>query len=220
MSVPNLPSLPHPSADGVTIEYIQHLVNALDFAIEQLNRGEPTKNNILDNLASGDYLQFDGQTFRNKRFPMGSLYISSAAETTLSVQNTWYKAAGTTTDVTIGPEMQGKTILTVDIRIKFIGTVPTHIHGAASFASNTSIGTNKVLEYGAYFYDDSAASGNILAHSVMQRNHGANDIGTGAIHFDVQMNTNDYVEFWIRCTSTPVVNATVDNMYLFIMGVG
>ncbi len=218
MTVSNIPALPHPTKDNIDRTYMDQLVNSLEFALEQLNRGEPVKNNVIANPASGDYLQFDGQTWRNVRFPMGSFYISSPSLTTISVQNTWYKVAGTTTDVTVN-DFDGKTALSVDNRLKYTGTISTHVHGVVSFASDT-VGTNKVLEYGAYHYDDSAASGSILTHSVVQRTHGSVDIGTGAIHFDVTLDTNDYIEFHIRCTSTPTTNATIENAYLFIMGMG
>jgi hypothetical protein len=85
MSVPNLPSLPHPPADGATREYMQHLVNALDYAIGQLNRGEPLKNNVIGGptgsaLAAGDHLIFEGQTWRN--YPSATDTITSGTTQT------------------------------------------------------------------------------------------------------------------------------------------
>jgi len=71
------------------------------------------------------------------------------------------------------------------------------VHGVISFTSNAAI-ANKTLEYAAYHYDDSAASGAILAHSIMGRYHSAVDIGTGAIHFDATLEQNDYIEFHVR----------------------
>lgn len=147
-----------------------------------------------------------------------SLYISSSASTTLSVQNTWYKASGTTTDVNLH-RFSGKTLLAVDNRLQYTGTPDIHIHGVMSFSSSTDSGTNKTLGYAAYHYDDSAASGSILTHSIVNRLHSNNDVGTGAIHFDAILETNDYIEFHVRCESDPVVNATIMYGYLFVMGV-
>ena len=220
MSVPNLPSLPHPPADGATREYMQHLVNALDYAIEQLNRGEPIKNNVLDNLASGDNLEFDGETWRNivpKFRSFASCYISSSALTTINTINVWEKAAGTTTDVTIN-DYEGKTISTVDNRLKYIGTRTLHVHAACSFSAS-SVSPNKTFEYSAWHYDDSAASGSILDQATMIRRHGSSDTGTGAIHFDIMLDTNDYVEFHVRNT-TDATNVTIDKMYLALVGMG
>lgn len=146
----------------------------------------------------------------------GSNYISSSAATSVSVQNDWYKAAGTTTDVSLH-RFSGKTLLSVNNRLQYTGTPSIHTHAVVSFSSAIASGNNKILEYAAYHYDDSAGSGSIITHSIMRRNHSTSDVGTGAIHFDVTMDTNDYVEFHIRNT-TDTTNATITHMYMFILG--
>jgi len=142
----------------------------------------------------------------------GSIYVSSSAETTISGADTWTKAAGTTTAVSLN-----RFTMPADNRLYYTGVADCHIHGVVSFTSSIASGTNKVLGYGAYHYDDSGASGSVLAHSEMRRNHGNTDIGTGAIHFDVTMETDDYVEFYMK-NVTDTVNCTADYMYMFVMG--
>jgi hypothetical protein len=219
MTVHTLPIFPKfRTRDGeIDIEYMRQLIDTLEQAIDTLNVREPLKNNVVENLASGDYLQYDGQTWRNTRFPMGSIYISSSAETTISASSTWTKAAGTTTDVTVN-QFDGTTALGVDNRLKYTGTIPTHIHGVVTFSSSTA-SPNQTMEYGCYYYDDSAASGSVIDHSIVSRRHGSSDIGTGAMHFDVMLETNDYVEFHVR-NMTSTANATIENCYIFMMGMG
>lgn len=148
-------------------------------------------------------------------FSFASTYISSSATTTISNPNEWTKAAGTTTDVNLH-RFSGKTLLSVDNRLQYTGTPDVHVHGVVSFTSSAAVPA-KTLEYAAYHYDDSAASGAILTHSIMARYHGATDIGTGAIHFDAMLETNDYVEFWVR-NITDSNNLTINYMYMFMMG--
>ena len=69
-----------------------------------------------------------------------SMYVSAAAETTISDAN-WTKAAGTTTDVSLH-RFDGKTALSVDNRLKYTGSPDIHIHGVVSFSSTIASGTN------------------------------------------------------------------------------
>lgn len=149
-------------------------------------------------------------------FSYGSMYISSSAATTISVAGTYVKAAGTTTDVNLH-RFDGKVALGVNNRLKYTGTPNIHVHGAASFTTTMASGTNKVMGFAAYHYDDSAASGSTLTHSVVQANHVSTTPQSSAIHFDVMLSTNDYIEFWVTNT-TDTTSPTVTHMYLFMMG--
>lgn len=145
--------------------------------------------------------------------PHGSLYISSSAETTISTVSTWTKAAGTTATVNLRSFDDDSG---TNNRLRYTGTPDIHVHGVVSFTSQVAT-ANKTLEYGAYHYDDSGASGAVLTHSIMGRRHATTDIGTGAIHFDVVLETNDYIELHIQNT-TDNTNATVTYAYLFMLG--
>ena len=171
---------------------------------------------LLADNTTGDISPQDVRDFLETMHPpYGSCYITTSAETTISDGN-FTKAAGTTTDVNLH-RFSGKTLLTVDNRLKYIGSPDIHVHGAVSFSMHIATGTNKVVELGAYVYDDSAATGAVLAHSVVSRNAASTAIGTGALHFDVMLSTNDYVELHVKNT-TDTINITVDKMYVFMMG--
>lgn len=148
--------------------------------------------------------------------PYGSCYISSSAETSITDTTSFVKAAGTTTDVSLH-RFDGKTALSVDNRLKYTGSPDVHVHGVVSFSMSIASGTNKVLELAAYHYDDSLASGDKLTHSIVSRNASNTAIGTGALHFDVTLSTNDFIELHVRNT-TDTTNVTINNGYIFIMG--
>ena len=54
-----------------------------------------------------------------------------------------------------------------------------------------------------------------LAHSVIRRTVGSTAEGTGALHFDVTLSTNDYVELW--CVNSATKNITMTAAYMFLM---
>jgi hypothetical protein len=139
----------------------------------------------------------------------GSMYISTPVLTDITTQNVWQKAAGTTTDVNLN-RFSGKTLLTVDNRLQYIGTPDIHVHGVVDFSSIAS-NSNKDLEYGV------ALNGTIIAHSVNRRTHGNTDHGIGACHFDTMLSTNHYLEIYVR-NLTDVTDLTLVHAYMFVMG--
>lgn len=165
----------------------------------------------------GDLSAQDLRDFLETMHPAyGSIYISSTAETTITDSTNFFKAAGTTSDVSLH-RYSGTTALSVNNRLRYDGAPDIHVHGVISFSMTIASGTNKVLELGAYHYDDSASSGSVLEHSIVSRNAGSTAIGTGALHFDATLSTNDYVELHVKNT-TDTVNVTIDKAYLFMMG--
>lgn len=170
---------------------------------------------FADNV-SGDISPADLRDFLDTMNPpYASMYISTESATTINTINVWEKAAGTTTDVNLN-RFDGKTALTVDNRLKYTGTPDIHVHGVVDFSSSAA-SANKVLEYAVYHFDDSAASGSIVTHSINGRTHGNTDRGIGACHFDLMLSTNDYVELHVRNT-TDATNMTFHYAYLFMMG--
>lgn len=171
---------------------------------------------LADNTSQAISPQDLRDLMESLHFSYASMYISSAAATTVSVAGTYVKAAGTTTDVNLH-RFSGKTALAVDNRLKYTGSPDIHIHGAASFTTSMASGTNKVMGFAAYHYDDSAGSGSTLTHSIITANHAGTTPQSSALHFDVMLSTNDYIEFWVTNT-TDTVSPTVNQMYLFMMG--
>jgi hypothetical protein len=141
----------------------------------------------------------------------GGLYISASAATTPGGTATPLKALGTTTATNLR-----NFTMPANNRLMYTGTPSIHTHGVISFTSSTA-SANKTLSYYVYHYDDSAGSGAVIAHSQMKRRHSNTDVGTGALHFDVMLDTNDYIELWVA-NDTDTTNFTIDHAYMFILG--
>jgi hypothetical protein len=146
----------------------------------------------------------------------GSLYVTTPAATTISGSGVWTKALGTTTDVSTH-RFSGKTILGVDNRLRYDGIAETHLHAVITFSMSVATGSNISVEAAAYHYDASAVSGSIIAHSIVSHTLASTSIETGALHFDIMVDTNDYLEFHLR-NMTNTTSLTVNNLYLFAMG--
>lgn len=139
----------------------------------------------------------------------GTIYMSTAVETVISSGDTWTKSLGTTTSVSLrGFDMPANN------RLRYTGTPSVHLHGIITLTSSTAA-ANKTLGYGAYFYDDSAASGSVITSTEIRRRHTSTDIGAAAVAFDQVVDTNDYIELHIK-NITDSTNATVDYMYMSI----
>lgn len=171
---------------------------------------------LADNTSGAISPQDLRDLMESLHFSFGSLYISTPAETSIANQNEWTKVAGTTTDVNLH-RFEGKTALAVDNRLKYTGAAMVHVHAVFNW-SQTSASSNVEFDAAAYHYDDSAASGSILTHSIVRRKQGTgSDVGAAAAHFDVMMDTNDYVEMHVR-NVTNDTNVTFQYAYMFIMG--
>jgi hypothetical protein len=168
---------------------------------------------LFANNTTGDISAQDLRDFLETMHPpFASLYISTSAETTVSSADTFYKAAGTTTSVSLH-----RFDMPADNRLRYTGTPDTHVHGVVSFSASIASGTNKVLGFAAYHYDDSAASGVVLASSEVRTNIATTAIESSAIHFDATLETNDYIEFHAK-NVTDTVNLTIDYGYMFMLG--
>jgi len=144
--------------------------------------------------------------------PMGGMYFSSAVETVIATVDTWTKSLGTTTST-------GLTSFTMPTnnRLLFTGVSPRHMHIACSM-SMIAAGNNKVLEFGIYHWDASAGSGSMVESSKLQRKVGTGlDVGALALHCDVLLDENDFLEMHVMNT-TDAVNLTLTHAYLFAMG--
>jgi hypothetical protein len=137
----------------------------------------------------------------------GSLYITAPAATPISVPGTFTKASGGTTQVDDHRvEMPG------DNRLTYMGDATVHIHLVVNLSAQCA-SNNQVLGFAV------AKNGAVVEHSVMEHFIGnATDVKVMAIHADMDMEPNDYVELWVtNYTSTGAV--TVKRGYMYFMGI-
>jgi len=165
---------------------------------------------------TGDISPQDLRDFLETMHPgFGSFYISTPAATSITDSTNYFKCAGTTTDISLH-RFDGKTALTVDNRLKYTGSTDVHIHGAVTVSFSVASGTNKVLEFDVYHYDDSAASGAVIGSSKVVVNAASTSVQSTALHFDLTLSQNDYLELHVKNT-TDTTNVQVDAMYFFIL---
>ena len=144
--------------------------------------------------------------------PFGSMYVSSSAETTIATKDVFVKVAGTTAAVNLmNFDMPS------DNRLRYLGSSPRHMHVACSIGM-TAAANNQITHWRIIHYDASEDSTTQLVHSDVQRKVGtATDIGSTALHCDVMMGENDYLELWVS-NGTGTANITCDYMYMFALG--
>jgi hypothetical protein len=137
--------------------------------------------------------------------PYGSFSTNVAAATTLT-QDVYSKMAGTTT---AGDMNQFD--MPVDGRLRYTGVPNRHMHIAVT-TSFTCANNNKVIGLKI------AKNGTVLDDTIARRkvSTGA-DIGSTALHGDVMLSTNDYLELFLT-NETDSTNATIENVYFFAVG--
>lgn len=144
--------------------------------------------------------------------PFGGIYTDTPVETVIGSMGAYVKALGTT---------QANNLRNMDMptdnRLRFKGAVPYHVHLACSI-SMKSEGNNNLAAFKLYFYDDSASAGALIDGSQVNRYIGTGaDEGSTALHWDLVMDVNDYLELHVA-NLTNNGNITVSNFYLFGMG--
>ena len=144
----------------------------------------------------------------------GRCSMQANATTTAGGSGTFSKILGTT--AMSGDEVFFDDDTGVSNRLKYTGVSPRHVHIAASLSMSTSSG-NKICEFKAYHWDASVGSGSLLDSSLISRKTGAGagDLGAAAVHADVMMDTNDYIEIWATCEDASTI--TVEDLYFFAM---
>lgn len=145
--------------------------------------------------------------------PYGGLYFSTPAETTISDTN-FTKALGTTTITNQSSDIDDNS---VSNRLRYTGALARHFHIVVQATVTIASGTNKNVGVGLYYYDDSAASGSVLAHSEARTTIQTTAEEQITSHADVMMDTNDYIELHVK-NSTDTVNVTVELGYMFCVG--
>lgn len=165
---------------------------------------------LADNSSGAITPQDERNIAFSMKWPQGSIYMTSSAETTISEAGTYVKAAGTTTlSDNTAPYLFDMPAVN---RLRYTGATAVHAHIAIT-VSFTMAGNNKTA--GLSVYKNGTTQ---LAHSIVHRlvSTGA-DIGSTALHADCAMAQNDYIELWVT-NITDATNATVDLMYMFAMG--
>lgn len=132
----------------------------------------------------------------------GSMYVSSAAETTISGVDTPTKAAGTTT---AGVKLRDFTH--ANNRLTYTG-VPTRAFIISLSATITSASSNQSLAFHI------AKTGSVAVASLQRRKIATgSDEGSVSVMVELELATNDYVEFFVE-NKTGSGNITVELMNL------
>ncbi len=144
--------------------------------------------------------------------PYGGIFTLTPVETVISSAGVYVKGA-CQTQVNNARNFD----MPADNRLRYIGLIPFHMHIAVSL-SMTSAGSNLVASFKLFRFDDSEASGALIDGSRVNRHIATGtDEGSTALHWDVILETNDYLELHIA-NLTNVSNITLTNLYLFAMG--
>jgi len=138
--------------------------------------------------------------------PFGGMFFTVAAVTTISVQGTLVKAAGTTA-LTNARNFT----MPSDNRLTYTGVPDRHVHIAMSL-SFTGAGSNEDISIAI------AKNGVVLTHSILTRFLGTGqDHGATASHGDVVLSTNDFLEVFVT-NEDSTSDITIQQGYLFAVG--
>ena len=138
--------------------------------------------------------------------PFGGLSFTLAAATTISVQGTMVKAAGTTA-LTNARNFTAPG----DNRLTYTGTPDRHVHIAMSVSFTTS-GSNEDISIAI------AKNGVVLTHSKLTRFLATGqDHGATASHGDVVLSTNDFIEVFVT-NEDSTSDVTIQQGYIFAVG--
>jgi hypothetical protein len=143
-------------------------------------------------------------------YSVGALYVTTPAATTITVQGTYYKAAGTTATTNLIKWDANST----NNRLRYTGTRTVHAHIAATI-SMTAGNNNQILGFRVVRNGDPAATDAVASSAIRKIATGA-DIGSTALHADFMMNTNDYIEVWVT-NQTSTATVTLENLYFFVL---
>lgn len=145
--------------------------------------------------------------------PYGGMYTLSSIETVISSVGVYTKGLCTSQISNLR-----NFDMPADNRLRYIGTIPYHMHIACTI-SMTAAGNQKLASFKLFHFDDSISSGALIDGSRVNRFIAAGaDEGSTAIHWDVILDTNDYLELHVANLSDST-NITISNFYMFAMGV-
>lgn len=137
---------------------------------------------------------------------VGSLYVSTPAETSIATVNTPVKVAGTTTLV---ESVRVDDDSSTNNRLKYTG-LKTRNFTITSAISTTSASSNK--EFTWYV----AVNGTVDTASGIRRKQGTgSDVGALALNWIEELSTDDYIEIWVE-NNTDDTNVTATKLTLII----
>ena len=124
---------------------------------------------------------------------LASFYLSATAPTTVTVAGTYYKIAGTTV------KNKALNFDHANNKLTYTGTKPIilHIEAAISFSSDT----NNVVAKGCVAVNGVALTNSEMEMKVLT----GSDISCIAIHWEVELEPNDYVELFCTCDNAGAV---------------
>lgn len=136
----------------------------------------------------------------------GLCYVTTPAESTISVAGTYVKGAGTTTSVGLH-----RFTMPVNNRLTYTGTPDIHVFYTATL-SMTTAGTNVVLGFKI------AKNDVVVADSEVHRKVATGtDVGAAPLQGGLSMSTNDYLELWVA-NITNTSNITLELASLHVIG--
>lgn len=138
--------------------------------------------------------------------PYGSMYISTATETSVSTQNTPLKALGTTT---AGDALRDFTHAAN--RLTYTGA-PDREFMVTAALSLSAAQNNQILAFHI------AKNGSVVVASEIHRKAAIGaDIGAASVMVEVPLSKNDYVELWVE-NKSGTTNLTIEFMNFEIRG--
>lgn len=140
----------------------------------------------------------------------GGCYFTTPAATSISVATTYYKAAGTTTLTSASATVD----MPASNRLRFLGVAPRHFHVVMQASVELAAGQNQDIGLQLWKYDNSGASGALIAHSEARTTISNTAVVQITSHADVMLDTNDYIEIHIA-NHSGTNNITAEFGYLF-----
>jgi hypothetical protein len=181
------------TANEVTIDATHSLNNHTDVTITA-----PTDR---------QYLMYESGVgkFINSTVSMGSCYWEDNVTVTTTPLNVWTKVAGTTTAL-----MQKEFNMPVTNRLEYTGAKTKHFHIVCQFSVISAGANDRSVEFSFY------KNGSRIVPKLAGNAHSGRPSSL-ALHTDVMLATNDYLELFMRNISTSD-NMTVTQFYFFLMG--
>ena len=136
----------------------------------------------------------------------GVSYVSTAAETTISTQDVFVKAAGTTTEIAT------RNFTHTAGRLTYNGTPDINVYVSCCF-SMTAAGNSKEIDFKI------AKNGTVIDSSMIRRKVGTGtDVGAASVDSFIEgLSTNDYIELWVA-NHTDTTNVTIELCHLMVFG--
>lgn len=139
------------------------------------------------------------------------LYFTVPAVTTINEASTYVKAAGTTELTSSSSTMDaGGTVN----RLRYTGVATRHFHVVLQASVTLASGNNQDIGIQLWKFDDSAGSGELLAHSEATTTIPGQNIIQITSHADTMLDTNDYLELYVGNNSA-ANNIQVQLGYVF-----